>query len=483
MCALDIYLLKIIIQKSMNQDEIISNPDSPEYQIVKNYTEKLYIVYQRLTQLPNSVNNAFLVQAVEEANARVKQSIYIDNKNSNDELLQLRQELLQKDNKEVNDYLLIGNLSLYLYDYFTSFNAYSCCLSQVSTFNYGQIYLIALTLIHYESYLSALPLLSSIVQHLKPPFLQDAHFRLGILYAQQLDYKKAIFELQSFVPDSIPWVSAQDVILLISQTSYLMNDLTSAIRRIETCTTITPAILQHICFLYLLSNQTRKFESGISLLNNHVATKHSPYLLYLRSRLYHKKGQINEAFESMKTAISMKDDEPLFWLAMGNIYFITQQFKEAAGCYHQSMVLDETMAEAWINYGATLEFDPSIGDPMAFYQRAIAELKIPERQNLVKRKNLIESLGKPAIIPQIMEPNDKKLFKNVSETLVTIYSSENPIFTVEQIKNPLLLIASEEENQQEVRIEFKLDLPKDEEEEEEEDNQNQENSQGENLDE
>ena len=425
-------------------DSIVMNPNSPLNQKMTEYSNKLSDLYKKIASLSNTTENIRLSDAIREACKRSQQSIFLKEANNN-EILEYRQQLISKEPKDINDYLKIGNISLYLYDYYTSSIYYSLSLPQINYFNQGQIYFICVTLMHYGSFQTALSILAPISDHLKEPFNLDAHYRCGIMNLKLLNYKAAIEEFQKIKPaNKIPWVCEYDITLLISHAYYLLDDIDTAIRVIESAQDLLPGILQQRCFLYLISNDNAKMDEGLKLLFSHIATGRSHDLLYLQSRLYYKRGHIKEAFSSMNFEINLKNDDPLFWLSMGNIYFLSTQLQEASLCYNRAMMHDKNLLEAWINYGATLELDPSIGDPMKFYQKASDEGNLPIKREALKRKKLIQGLNTSSLIPRVMEPNDKNMFRNAADMIISIYLNERPEqLTSEIINNPEEIVLKE----------------------------------------
>lgn len=424
-------------------EKTILNPDSPLYQKINEYSNKLSDVYKQIVPLTKTCPNSFLKAAVQEASKRAQQSIFVDMKN-HDESIDYRNELLSKEPRDINDYLQIGNISLYLYDFLTSSVYFSLVLPQINFLNQGQLYMICITLMHYQTFQTALSILSPIADHIQEPYRWDAHYRCGIMYLKLLNYEAAIKEFNMVKEaEKIPWVTVYDVIILLSHVYFLKDSIDIAISVIESADKLLPGVLQQRCFLYLISNNQIKMEEGLNILHEHRATSNYPYLLYLQSRLYYKRGYNKEAFNAMAFAIKLKDDDPLYWLAMGNIYFISTQLHEASMCYNRAIMYDKDMIEAWINYGATLELDPSIGDALKFYQRAYDEGNLPIKREVLKRKKIIEGLNTSSLIPRIMEPNDKFMFKNAADMVISIYLNEIPKLLPEIVKNPESIVMNE----------------------------------------
>ncbi|OHS92933.1 hypothetical protein TRFO_40726 [Tritrichomonas foetus] len=416
---------------------IIKNPNDPQYQVMYEFSSKLAEVYQQLESASSSSDNNILKEKIKSASDKVANGLFCNQSKS--EIISLRSELLAKSDKDLSDCLKIGNISLYLGDFYTAYTFFAASLSHENELDCGQKYLISIVLIRYSLFQAAFELLEPVVDNLKEPFYSDAQFRLGIVCTKLNRYSEAIAAFSKAENKQIPWISETDNIVLQSHALFLMNDINEAINFIEKLKIATCEVLEQKGFMYLLSNDGRKNERGLILLSNEKSAQNSPYYYYLLARLFFKKGHINRAFESLNTAISKKDDEPLFWCALGNIYFRSTQLQEASLCYAKAMLFDKSMVEAWVNYGATLELDPYIGDPVKFYENAYAEGSIPIKREALKRKELVKNVKK-ALIPQIMEPNDREHFRAPGESLIMKYCNEIPIFeSIDLMLNTLLL--------------------------------------------
>ena len=405
---------------------------SPLYQKMSIFSRKLVGVHEKMMNLSKTSRNTQLPSIISSSISTIKNSVFFEP--SCEESFQ-RNRLINSENNDDNDgienFLAAGNYSLFLHDFYSAILAYCHFLYNMNdeySFDDAQKYLFAVTFLHFGSYQTSLNLLSSISDRLNEPYNCDAIFRMGIASLKLQKYADAIRLFNLIKNKKIPWISQNDIVVLQSHAYFLNDDLSNAISTIEKIDKLSPGVVQQKCFLYLFISDMKKIDKAIELLKYHEATKYSPYLQYLKGRLFYKHSQFREAFEPLSKAISMKEDEALFWCALGNLYFRASQTQEAALCYNKAIFYDPEMIEAWNNYGAMLELDSSLGDPKDFYATACKKGGIPIQREAMKRKKLLQSV-KTALIPQIMEPNDRLRFEMPGEMIVNIYINEPPRFS------------------------------------------------------
>jgi tetratricopeptide (TPR) repeat protein len=407
------------------------------HQTLGHFNSKYRALMKHAKHIASTSKNHHLQEAIKIERARSRQQIVTD-KPATDPISIIRDEMLKSGLESDADLLRFGNLSLLLYDFYTAIGCYSSVVTPHSELPPGQQYLIALVLIHFQSWPTVASLLEPIAQHLVPPYNCDAYFRLGICYKRMglLEQARRAFQAALLHPPT--WIPQTDIIVELSHLDFLKGDISGALTLLDGVSVFTPAVLQQQAFLCLCSDNVGKMESGVIFLTESKATEFSADLLYLRARLLYKLGKLHDAFEVLNSALLLNDKSPLIWCALGNIYVRHSQLQEAVGCYFRAIGCDDSMMEAWLNFAACLEIDPVIGEAN---KQLLAKLHdSPVKPDLTRRRSDVRNLN--PTIPTIVEPNDRDRVPSAAALIDELIMNEVPVFVDGMLDDLNMLVAN-----------------------------------------
>jgi tetratricopeptide (TPR) repeat protein len=410
------------------------DPDSPVQRLLKEYNSKYRQFFDRAESLGAISANHHLRDAIASEKHHCAQQIF-STAPSDHHLIEMRNRLLELPEKSPRDIQILGNVSLFLFDFYTASLCYSDLLAHDTELSPGQCYLVSIALTHFRSWATVVSLLSPIVQALAAPYRSDAFFRLGLAFKNLRHWDDALTCFKNTLLKPPPWLSKSDVSVEISQVYFAAGNVPMALAPLEQAFVVTPAVLQQQALLLLCTDDPARIEAGITALAEHKATPSSAHLLYLRGRLLYKARRLEESFQALSESLALDFENPLVWCALGNVYIRMRQIPDAVTCYQRAILQDRDMTEAWINYAACVELDPAIRERTKYF-----DMKFEDAPVFIRPRSRID-LDQAGLtkIPTIVEPNDRDRFPPSAALVEEIYAMEMPIVNVEVIEDEELL--------------------------------------------
>lgn len=384
--------------------------------------------------------NVRLRKGTAEERDRTNRALFAPQPSQNN-LIAMRNELLATDPMTNEVKLQIGNVSLFLYDFYTASLYYSDVCTEGVELSVGQWYLISIALTHFRCWESVIEILQPIVRDLGGPYRFDGFFRLGIAYKRTQQYVKAIESFQNAFARPPPWVSCFDIAVEISHVYSVQGNWKSACSQIESVKSRPPAVVQQQAFIYLCSEDVMKLDLGINILSEYEGTIHSIDLLYLKARLLYKRGRLQDAFFTLYAVITLDQGHGLAWCALGNIYMRMNQLHDAIVCYEKAIACDNEMIEAWMNFSACIETDPQVREQHQGFISAFDNPPIRLRQMRV-------SCDEP-YVPVIVEPNDRERLPSAADSVEDVFCSEIPSMDESILADVSILTMSHSEEAEE----------------------------------
>ena len=415
---------------------------SPVHALFKQFNESHCRFLEEAGECAKETPNARLGKAITEECERSHRAAFSPAP-SEHQLIEVRDQLLATEPKTWEVKLRLGNVSLFLYDFYTASLCYSDVLAEDVELSAGEVYLISIVMTHFHCWKGVIDLLQPIVHDLGVPYRSDAFFRLGIAYKQTNQYVRALECFQNSYARPPMWVTGFDIAVEISDVYFAQGNLKYACSQIESVTSRTPAVVQQQAFIYLCSDDSVKMDMGISMLSEYEATGLSVDLLYLKGRLLYKRGRIKEAFHVLYSVIAMDQSHALAWCALGNIYMRMSQLADAIMCYERAITCDRDMIEAWMNFSACIEIDPQIREQ---HKAFIMSFDNPPLRVKQMRRRCDEPY-----VPLIVEPNDRDRLPSAADRVEDIFCSEIPAMDRAVLEDATLLAKSRHEELDESR--------------------------------
>ena len=343
---------------------------------------------------------------------------YLFNSGTNDIIYKERQELLDIGISDFEDELYFGNLSVYLGDFTSAALGYDNAINQLmqpnnehenANIDYVQRYLISICLSHfhlYDKFLTIFP--NDFSNELPITVLPDALFRLAIVLSKTKRYSASIKVLKNLFNMTQHRISKDKIALQLSECYLQLGMYTDGIKLLEPfATNDSLDIATQLCFLMLLTDDTYYADNAMRIASCFPLLSQSFSLQYVTLRLMWKRNAIKDAISLVSNILYMNPKHSPTWCTLGLIYTCNGQLNDALKAFGMAINHNTNMIEAWANFGAILELNPALGDPIAFYKQGIMKtsfdtyfrIRIDILQKNIERK------------PTMSEPNDREYFQ------------------------------------------------------------------------
>ena len=335
-----------------------------------------------------------------------------------------RAELIQNGISTLADHLYYGNLSVYLGDFFAASLAYHEALKmEDEDFSDIQRYLFLVVLTYYHLYDKALNIFPEIYDSLPKEIMPDAMFRVGIALrcSERVHASLQVFTQLFGIRQQI--ISKTKIALQISECYLQLGKYNEGIKVLEPYH--IPDSLEtatQLCFLMLLTDETNFADNAIRIATSYPLLSQSISLQYVAVRLMWKRNSTKEAISLISNILYVRPNHSPTWVTLGLIYTCNGQLQDALKAFGMAIRYEPSMIEAWANFGAILELDPSLGDPIAFYKQAITKTK--SEIHFKTRIELIEKNIERK--PTMIEPNDREYFETPGKEQAMTYLMSTP---------------------------------------------------------
>jgi glucose repression mediator protein len=221
----------------------------------------------------------------------------------------------------------------------------------------------------------------------------EIHFRLGIIYKQQMKYAESLEQFGNILQNPPSPLTEADIWFQIGHVYEFKKDFVEARKSYERVLKFNPnhaKVLQQLGWLYHQNTQFGDQDIAISYLQRSIDAEPSDgQTWYFLGRCFMVQQKYRSAYDAYQQAVFRDGRNPTFWCSIGVLYYQINQYKDALDAYSRAIRLNPYLSEVWYDLGTLYESCNQLYDALDAYQRA-ADLD-PKNKHIQQRLNMLRS--------------------------------------------------------------------------------------------